>query len=186
MGYRVVQWNAGTVDTYALRGIINHAGLELAGLGVTNDVEAGADAGTIAGTAPVGVAASRDLDELLARIPDCVHYAAAPDQPLEAVRDDLVRILRSGASVVTSTLPLGPEEQDADALRELLRAAADEGAATLFTPGTTMGIAGAMAPGPSPTHAAALIDTIPAVCRARPGLLTPRDLPPATPLSDRG
>ena len=138
MAYRVVQWNPGAVDRGALRGIITSSAVELVGLGVGNGEHVGADAGALAGTAATGILATTNLDELLQLIPDCVHYAAPPGQDLDAAVADLVRILESGASVVTTTFRVLPSSDSS--LLDTLRAAAGEGAATLYTSGTPLGV----------------------------------------------
>lgn len=141
MGYRVVQCNAGAVDRSGLRAIINHPGLELVGVGEPAGGDVGTDAGTLAGGHPVGVAVTTNLDELLALIPDCVHYVASAMAHPDRACDDLVRILRSGANAVSSALVI-PAAAPNDVL-DRLRSAADEGAATLFT---GAGVADALLP----------------------------------------
>ena len=62
MTYRVVQWGTGAVGVEAIRGILDHPDLELAGVKVYTDQKMGRDAGDLAGTAPVGIAAAKDVD----------------------------------------------------------------------------------------------------------------------------
>src|SRR5688572_12715794 len=114
MTYRVVQWSTGNVGRYALRGIINHPDLELAGLWVHSDDKVGRDAGELAGVGPVGVAATNDVDALLALKPDCVCYTATADQrPTEAL-EDLTRILRAGVNIVSSSMVMLVYPHNAD------------------------------------------------------------------------
>ncbi|MBI2169842.1 MAG: diacylglycerol kinase [Actinobacteria bacterium] len=107
MTYRVVQWATGHVGMHALRSIILHPDLELAGLWVHGADKVGRDAGELCGLDPTGVIATDDADALLALHPDCVSYMATGDlRPQEAV-DDMCRILESGANLVgTSVVPL--------------------------------------------------------------------------------
>ena len=58
--YRVAQWSTGNVGRLALRGILQHPDLELAGVLVHSPDKAGRDAGELAGLAPVGIAATTD------------------------------------------------------------------------------------------------------------------------------
>ena len=62
MGYKVIQWSTGNVGRYALRAIIGHPELELAGVWVSSEAKAGKDAGELAGTDPTGVVATNDTD----------------------------------------------------------------------------------------------------------------------------
>jgi hypothetical protein len=76
--------------------VINHPELTLVGCWVHSPTKAGRDAGELAGLAPVGVAATDDVDEILSLEADCVVYAPlVPDEGL------VCRLLRSGKNVVT-------------------------------------------------------------------------------------
>ncbi len=107
MPTRVIQWSTGNVGYHALRCIIRHPELELAGLWVHSPDKVGRDAGALAGLDPIGVAATNDVDELLDLDAECVCYTATADlRPNEAL-DDICRILTSGKNVVsTSIVPL--------------------------------------------------------------------------------
>ncbi|HXJ33784.1 MAG TPA: dihydrodipicolinate reductase [Candidatus Eisenbacteria bacterium] len=96
MAYRVIQWATGNVGRAAVEGILAHPDLTLVGAFVTNPAKAGRDVGEICGLPKVGVAATNDVDEVLATRADCVLYA-----PLLAQTDEVVRLLRSGKNVVT-------------------------------------------------------------------------------------
>src|SRR5207245_8023769 len=86
--YRVIQWSTGNVGRYALRGIIGHPELELAGLWVHSAGKQGRDAGELCGLGPVGVTATTDAGSLLGLDDDCVSYTAPADlSPPEAVDD---------------------------------------------------------------------------------------------------
>ncbi len=99
MAYRVVQWATGGVGRAAIEGIRSHPQLELVGCWVHSADKDGRDAGELAGIGTLGVSATRDVDALIALEPDCVVYS-----PLMAQPDEVVRLLESGANVVT---PLG-------------------------------------------------------------------------------
>jgi hypothetical protein len=99
MRYRVIQWATGGVGRAAIQGVVDHPELELVGCWVHGRAKEGRDAGDIAGIAPLGVAATRDVEALLALDADCVLYS-----PILADAAVVERILRSGKNVVT---PLG-------------------------------------------------------------------------------
>jgi hypothetical protein len=99
VAYRVLQWATGGVGKAAIRGVLAHPELELAGVLVHSEAKEGLDAGEIAGAPPTGVRATRDVAELLALEADCVIYT-----PLLAKPDEVSRILESGKNAVT---PLG-------------------------------------------------------------------------------
>src|SRR3546814_5509418 len=71
---RVVQWATGNVGARSLRTLIEHPDLELVGLYVYGETKAGRDAGELCGLPPIGVKATRNVDEILALKADCVVY----------------------------------------------------------------------------------------------------------------
>ena len=71
---RVVQWATGNIGTKSLRAVIEHPRLELVGLFVYSDDKVGRDAGELCGLPATGVAATRDIDDIVALEPDCVLY----------------------------------------------------------------------------------------------------------------
>jgi len=77
MAYRVVQWTTGAVGREALRGILDHPELELVGVKAYSADKDGMDAGSLVERAPIGVTATVDTEELLARTPDAVLYTPA-------------------------------------------------------------------------------------------------------------
>jgi len=104
MSYRVVQWSTGNVGRNTLAGIDARPDLDLVGVWVSNPDKVGKDAGELAGLGrELGVRASGDMDEVLALQPDCVVYTAMADVRIFEALDDLVKILRSGANVVSSS-----------------------------------------------------------------------------------
>jgi 4-hydroxy-tetrahydrodipicolinate reductase len=140
---RVVQWSTGNVGRHAIAGIAAHPGLELAGVWVSTSDKAGRDAGELAGIEPLGVTASTDADALLALEPDCVVYTAMADDRLTEALADLARFLRAGVNVVASgpvflQYPYGVVPDDIVAP---IRAAAEEGGASLWVNGIDPGFA---------------------------------------------
>jgi hypothetical protein len=94
---RVVQWATGNIGARSLRGVIEHPGLELAGVYVTSPAKAGKDAGDLSGVAATGVLATADLDQILALGADCVLY-----MPAACSIDEVCALLASGANIVTT------------------------------------------------------------------------------------
>jgi len=94
--YKVVQWATGVVGSSALRGILRHPKLELAGVKVYSEDKEGRDAGDLIGAARTGIVATRDVDAILALDPDCVLYC-----PLPWDLGEICRLLESGIHVIT-------------------------------------------------------------------------------------
>ncbi len=147
MPYRVIQWSTGNVGRYALRGIINHPDMELAGVWVSSDAKAGMDAGDLCGLPPVGVAATTDADALLALDADAVCYNATADVRLHEALADIARILESGKNVVSSSIVFLVEPKGADAgFTEPLEKACADGGVSFFTSGIDPGFANDVLP----------------------------------------
>src|SRR5262249_30971256 len=70
--YRVIQWATGTIGKRALAAALEHPELEVVGVRVYDPAKVGEDAGTLAGARPVGIAATDDVDALVALDADCV------------------------------------------------------------------------------------------------------------------
>ncbi|RFU37466.1 diacylglycerol kinase [Actinomadura logoneensis] len=148
MTYRVALWGTGNVGRHALAGIAARPDLELVGVWTSTPAKAGRDAGELCGIGPVGVAASADEDGILARGVDCVVYTCMADVRIQEALDDLARLLRSGVDVVSAS-PVFlqfPDQVVPDAMVAPLRAAAEEGGASLFVNGVDPGFANDVLP----------------------------------------
>jgi 4-hydroxy-tetrahydrodipicolinate reductase len=147
---RVIQWSTGNVGYHALRSIIRHPELELAGVWVHSPDKVGRDAGDLAGLGPTGVVATDDVDALLALDAECVCYTATADLRPEEALQDLCRILEAGMNVVsTSIVPLvHPRGGDAavQAMVDRLEAACQAGGTSCFTSGIDPGFANDLLP----------------------------------------
>jgi 2,4-diaminopentanoate dehydrogenase len=130
MGLRVVQWATGGVGVAAVKGVLAHPDLELAGCWVHSPDKAGRDVGELVGIDPIGVTATNSIDDIVALDADAVIYA-----PLMANPDEVAALLRSGKNVVTPVGWLYPSERSAAPIRE----AALEGGATLHGTGLAPG-----------------------------------------------
>jgi hypothetical protein len=95
--YRVVQWATGNIGGRALREVIRHPDLELAGVLVFDPDKDGVDAGLLCGEEPVGVLATNDRAAIRAIDADCVLY-----MPRTFDLDDVVGLLESGKNIVTT------------------------------------------------------------------------------------
>lgn len=95
--YRVIQWATGSVGAEALKGILMHPELQIAGVKVYNEEKAGVDAGALCGMPNTGVEAAVSLEEILALDADCVSY-----MPNRVDLDDVCALLRSGKNVACS------------------------------------------------------------------------------------
>jgi hypothetical protein len=138
----VVVWSTGWIGSIAIRSIHRRPDLELVGVWVHTPEKVGKDAGELAGSEPIGVAATDDVDALLALQPACVVYAASgPEQDAAAV-PDYVRLLEAGVNVVTvsSWSLLYPPAFD-PAGRARLEAAAERGKASIYASGIEPGFA---------------------------------------------
>jgi 2,4-diaminopentanoate dehydrogenase len=116
---RVIQWATGGVGRAAIEGVLAHPELEVAGCWVHSEEKDGQDIGTLAGTDPIGIAASTDIDAVLAIDADCVVYS-----PFMADPRVVTRILESGKNVVT---PLGWFYPPSDDRRRMDTVARDAG-----------------------------------------------------------
>jgi 4-hydroxy-tetrahydrodipicolinate reductase len=131
---RVVQWATGNIGMRSLRCVIEHPDLELVGLYVYSDAKVGCDAGELCGVGPVGVVATRDIDEILALQADCVLYMAD-----RADIDVLCRLLESGANVVSTRSEFHRPASMDPAVRERVEGACRRGGATIHSTGSSPG-----------------------------------------------
>ena len=95
---RVIQWATGSVGKLVIATCASNEAFQLVGCWVHSEAKDGRDAGEIAGVGALGVAATRDVDALLATPADVVCYA-----PLLADVGEICRILEAGLDVVTPT-----------------------------------------------------------------------------------
>jgi 4-hydroxy-tetrahydrodipicolinate reductase len=131
----VAQWATGNIGARALREVIRHPGLELAGVLVYDPDKAGVDAGLLCGEKPVGVAATADPSEIVALRADCVLY-----MPRVFSLDDVEALLESGTNVVTTRGEVfGGARKLAGADRDRITAACERGGSSIFATGSSPG-----------------------------------------------
>jgi 2,4-diaminopentanoate dehydrogenase len=130
---RVVQWTTGNVGKQSVASIVDHPDLELVGCFAWSADKVGRDAGQLCGLASTGIAATNDVDALLALKPDCVVY-----NPMWIDVDELVRILDSGANVVTTAAFITGHSLG-KANRQRVIDACERGGASIFGSGINPG-----------------------------------------------
>jgi 4-hydroxy-tetrahydrodipicolinate reductase len=116
----------------SLQTVIDHPLYDLVGLYVYSDHKAGRDAGEIAGRDPVGVAATRNIEDIIAARPDCVIYMPLLDH---VSIEDMCRLLESGINIVTTSTEFHHPPTLDPARREALEAACRRGSASLYETG---------------------------------------------------
>jgi len=140
-GIRTVVWGTGNMGRAAIRTIDAHPQLALDAVLVANPDKVGRDAGELAGVdRPLSVAATDDVDAVLASSPTAIAYTASGDiRPDDAVAD-ICRALRAGAVVVTPAIyPLyDPSSAPAEVLAPVQQAI-EEGGGALFVSGIDPG-----------------------------------------------
>lgn len=132
MKYRIVQWTTGNVGRQSVQAAVSRDDLELVGCYAWSPDKVGVDAGELCGIEAVGVAATNDVDALLALAPDCVVY-----NPMWPDVDEMVRILEAGVNIVTTAAfitghALGPN-------RDRIAAACETGSSSIFGSGISPG-----------------------------------------------
>lgn len=132
--YRVVQWATGVVGSRALRRVIEHPQLELVGVHVHSADKEGRDAGELAGLGPVGVKATRSIEQIISLKPDCVLY-----MPHVFSIDEVCRLLESGSNVVSTRMELQNPVALDPAMAQRLEAACKRGGTSVHASGSSPG-----------------------------------------------
>ena len=132
MAIRVVQWTTGNVGKESLKAIVANPTLDLVGCFAWSPAKVGVDVGELAGIGPVELAATDDVDSLLALKPDCIVY-----NPMWPSVDELVRILEAGVNVVTTAAFITGANLGTD--RDRLVSACARGGSSLFGTGVSPG-----------------------------------------------
>jgi hypothetical protein len=132
--YRVVQWSTGTIGAHALRAVIEHPHMVLAGVYVHGQDKAGRDAGELCGTASTGITATASIDEIVQLTPDCVLY-----MPNSLNLDELCRLLTAGINVVTTCGAFHHPPSMDPAVRAKVQAACELGGTSVHSTGSSPG-----------------------------------------------
>ncbi len=130
---RVIHCGTGIAGQQALAAILERPSLELAGLLVHSESNAGRDAGSFVNQPDCGILATRDKDALVALDADIVTYMLmVPDL------DHICRLLASGKDVITTgglMFPCWNNKQAEQSLRE----ACETGQSSFFVTGVNPG-----------------------------------------------
>jgi 4-hydroxy-tetrahydrodipicolinate reductase len=132
---RVAQWATGNIGLRALREVIRHPALELAGVLVYDPAKVGIDAGDLCGEAATGVTATNAPDAIYALDADCVLY-----MPRALVLDEVLTLLGAGTNVVTTRgeFHAGGHALGDDGRAQVLDACA-RGSASIYATGSSPG-----------------------------------------------
>ncbi|MGG8407403.1 NAD(P)H-dependent amine dehydrogenase family protein [Streptomyces sp. 12297] len=136
-----VVWGTGNVGRAAIRAVEAHPDLQLTSVLVHSPGKVGRDAGELAGLDQVlGVAATDDIEAVLAARPQAVVYAASGDIRPDDAQADVVRAIRAGAVVVTPALYAFYDQLGAPPeLRDPVLDAVAAGGGSLFVSGVDPG-----------------------------------------------
>jgi hypothetical protein len=144
MAIRVALIGTGNCGGLALKQLVQDARFELTDVWVSTDAKVGRDAGELAGLdVTTGVAATNDLDAVVAANPDCIVYCAMGDTRLPDAMADVRKILAAGIDVVGSGLGVlqYPWQVIPDKYIQRVEDAAGEGNSTVFMTGVDPGFA---------------------------------------------
>ena len=148
MTYRVIQWATGNTGQRALREIIRHPDLELAGVLVYDQSKEGVDAGKLCDEDTTGVLATTDRDAVVQLDADCcVHMPRATGRGQTRAgltEDELVAdvsaLLGRGTNVVTTVSDLfGRGVRMSDENRARVLAACESGKSSVWASGSDPG-----------------------------------------------
>ena len=131
---RIVQWAPGKVGSSSMRAIIRHPAMALVGVYAYSKEKEGVDAGLLCGLEPIGVLATRKIEDIIALKPDCVVYT-----PHFTDFDDVCQLLAAGINIVTTRSDFFFPAMMDDELRERVEAACQEGGVSIHGTGISPG-----------------------------------------------
>ena len=116
--YRVIQWATGNTGQRALREVLRHPSLDLAGVLVYDQAKDGMEAGELCGEGPAGVLTTSDRAAVLKLDADCAVYmprATGRGQTRAGLTEDelvedVVALLGAGTNIVTTVAICSLEE----------------------------------------------------------------------------
>lgn len=149
MGIKVAQWGSGNVGRQSIATVAGRQDMELTALLVTDPAKVGRDAGEIAGTGPLGVVATDDVDALMSSDAEVVLHMPLPSlvygDDLHADLDNFCRLLAAGKHVVTTVGYMYPQVYG-DEVMGRLTSACEEGDTTFHGTGANPGWFGDLLP----------------------------------------
>lgn len=140
MTTRVVVWGTGNVGRPAIRAVMAHPDLELAGVVVHDPAKVGIDAGVLANAEVAGVAATDDMGLATSDEIDAVVYTVNADfRPIESL-DEAEQVVRAGNDLVTTSFyPMYHPPSMPATLADRFATACAEGGASIFASGIDPG-----------------------------------------------
>jgi len=140
MPLKVAVWGTGNVGRPAIRAVLSHAGLELAGVIVSDPDKVGRDAGALAGVDTTGIVATADWRAVVDAAPDAIVYTATADTRPEEAMADLLACLEAGVNVVSTAFYslLYPGSAPAEVLGPV-QSACEQSGASVFVSGIDPG-----------------------------------------------
>jgi 4-hydroxy-tetrahydrodipicolinate reductase len=130
-----VQWATGNIGSRALREVIRHPDVELAGVLVFDPAKDGVDAGVLCGEPPTGILATTDRASIVELGADCVLH-----MPRVFDIDDVEELLAAGTNVVTTRGELfaGGHRLGAEGRARMLHACS-RGSTSIYATGSSPG-----------------------------------------------
>jgi hypothetical protein len=144
MAIRVALIGTGNCGSLALKQLITDPRFVLTGVWVSSDAKVGKDAGQLAGLdVSTGIAATNDLEAIVAGKPECAVYCAMGDVRLPEAMADVRLLLAAGVNVVGSAPGVlqYPWQVIPDKYIERVEDAAREGNSSIFITGVDPGFA---------------------------------------------
>ncbi|MEM9705578.1 MAG: dihydrodipicolinate reductase [Pseudomonadota bacterium] len=147
MTHRIIIWGTGFVGARTLRAVLENPAYELAGVIVSNPDKDGIDAGVLSGGEPVGVAASTNADEVLARDAHAVAYFGPSAMYAEQNIENFKRALSAGKNVIDTSMGglIHPATAPAE-MTEPIAAACATGGVSFLSTGIDPGFANTLFP----------------------------------------
>lgn len=99
--YRVLQWATGLLGKEALRQIIDHPDLELAGVFVYSAGKAGEDAGVLCDRPLTGIRATNRIEDILDLDADFVLHMPMLEPTTDNSDEEVLALLASGKNVIS-------------------------------------------------------------------------------------
>jgi 4-hydroxy-tetrahydrodipicolinate reductase len=146
--HRVLQWATGNTGQRALREVIRHPSLDLAGVLVYDPAKNGVDAGELCGEGRTGVLSTDDRDAVLKLGADCCVYMpratgrgrTRAGLTEDELVEDVVAMLGSGTNIVTTCSDLFARgARLSDTNRSRLLDACQRGGASVWASGSDPG-----------------------------------------------
>ncbi len=132
--FKVVQWATGNIGLRALRAVIEHPQMDLAGLWVSSPAKQGKDAGQLCGVAATGVRATGSTSDIVALKADCILYMRQGTD-----LDEVCALLESGANIVTTRGDFHHPRTMDPAVRARVEEACRRGGSSIYSTGSSPG-----------------------------------------------